>query len=115
MFVPFDPLLVFPVVLLKTLPVGISNNLMFAENAHPFLLQAIHNLVTFDHSWVLHYPTVMFSIGPMFLSAQYGLYIVSHLHRHTHIAQIHVRQECKAGRGTPFVLFPLLWQSLAYR
>ncbi|KAG6336701.1 hypothetical protein ID866_2408 [Astraeus odoratus] len=75
---PLDPLLVYPVILPKTIPVGISNDLMFAEQGHPFLAQTIHNLVTFDHSWVLHYPTVMFSTGPMFLSAQYSLYTSSH-------------------------------------
>lgn len=47
---------------------------MFASPRHPLLEQAIHNLITFDHSWFLNYPTVMFSTGPMFLSIQYGLY-----------------------------------------
>lgn len=40
--------------------------------------QAIRHLITFDHSYIMNYPTVMFSTGPMFLSAQYGLYTVSH-------------------------------------
>ena len=75
---PLDPLLVFPVILPKTIPVGVSNDLMFAEKGHPFMAQTIHNLVTFDHNWILNYPTVMFSTGPMFLSAQYGIYSASH-------------------------------------
>lgn len=75
---PLDQLLTYPVILPKTIPVGVSNDLMFAEKGHPFLAQTIHNLITFDHSWVLNYPTVMFSTGPMFLSAQYGLYTASH-------------------------------------
>ncbi|KAG2077312.1 glycosyltransferase family 32 protein [Suillus decipiens] len=75
---PLDPLLVFPVILPKTIPVGVSNDLMFAAKGHPFLSQTIHNLVTFDHSWILNYPTVMFSTGPMFLSIQYSLYTASH-------------------------------------
>ncbi|EAU84871.2 MIPC synthase [Coprinopsis cinerea okayama7 len=75
---PMDPLLNYPVILPKTIPVGVSNDLMFAEKGHPFLLQTINNLVTFDHSWVLNYPTVMFSTGPMFLSAQYGIYTTAH-------------------------------------
>ncbi|KAH7887647.1 glycosyltransferase family 32 protein [Phlebopus sp. FC_14] len=75
---PLDPLLIYPVILPKTIPVGVSNDLMFAEKGHQFLAQTIHNLVTFDHSWVLNYPTVMFSTGPMFLSAQYSLYTSSH-------------------------------------
>jgi inositol phosphorylceramide mannosyltransferase catalytic subunit len=75
---PLDPLLGFPVLLPKTIPVGVSNDLMFAAKGHPFLAQSIHNLVTFDHNWVLNYPTVMFSTGPMFLSAQYTIYTSSH-------------------------------------
>ncbi|KAI3612176.1 mipc synthase subunit [Moniliophthora roreri] len=75
---PLDPLLVYPVILPKTIPVGVSNDLMFAQKGHPFLAQTIHNLVTFDHSWILNYPTVMFSTGPMFLSAQYGIFTSAH-------------------------------------
>ncbi|KAI0304235.1 nucleotide-diphospho-sugar transferase [Russula brevipes] len=73
-----DPLLIFPVILPRTIPVGVSNDLMFAEKGHPFMAQTVHNLVTFDHNWNLNYPTVMFSTGPMFLSAQYGIYTNSH-------------------------------------
>ena len=75
---PMDPLLIYPAILPKTIPVGVSNDLMFAAKGHPLLEQTIHNLINFDHSWVLNYPTVMFSTGPMFLSAQYGLYTASH-------------------------------------
>lgn len=75
---PLDPLLVYPVILPKTIPVGVSNDLIFAEKGHPFFAQTIHNLVTFDHDWLLNYPTVMFSTGPMFLSAQYSIYTSSH-------------------------------------
>ncbi|CAA7259861.1 unnamed protein product [Cyclocybe aegerita] len=75
---PMDPLLVYPAILPKTIPVGVSNDLMFAEKGHPFLEQTIHNLINFDHDWILNYPTVMFSTGPMFLSAQYGLYTATH-------------------------------------
>jgi hypothetical protein len=76
---PLDPLLVYPVILPKTIPVGVSNDLMFSEKGHEFLAQTIHNLIIFDHSWILNYPTVMFSTGPMFISAQYGLYTSSHV------------------------------------
>lgn len=69
---PVDSLLTYSVILPKTIPVGVSNDLMFAEKNHPFLAQTIHNLIAFDYSWVLNYPTVMFSTGPMYLSFQYG-------------------------------------------
>ena len=73
-----DPLLVHSVVLPKTIPVGVSNDLMFSEKHHPFMLQTIHALTSFDYNWILNYPTVMFSTGPMFLSAEYGSYTSSH-------------------------------------
>ena len=75
---PMDPLLVHPVILPRTKPVGVSNDLMFAEKHHPFMAQTIHSLMKFDFSWVLNYPTVMFSTGPMFLSTQYGTYTSNH-------------------------------------
>ena len=75
---PLDPLLVYPVILPKTIPVGVSNDLMFSEKGHDFFYQTIHNLAIFDRSWILNYPTVMFSTGPMFISVQYGLYTSSH-------------------------------------
>ncbi|OBZ70299.1 Mannosyl phosphorylinositol ceramide synthase SUR1 [Grifola frondosa] len=75
---PLDPLLLYPVTLAKTIPVGVSNDLIASEKGHPFMAQTIHNLMSFDYSWVLNYPTVMFSTGPMFLSAQYGTYTSSH-------------------------------------
>ncbi|KAG8967617.1 hypothetical protein FRC03_009646 [Tulasnella sp. 419] len=73
-----DPLLKYDVILPKTIPVGVSNDLMFAAKGHPFMEQTIRGLITFDHNWILNYPTVMFSTGPMFLSAEYGLYTASH-------------------------------------
>lgn len=75
---PMDSLLTFPVILPRTIPVGVSNDLMFAEKNHPFMAQVIRNLIAFDLSWVLNYPTVMFSTGPMFLSTQYGSWTSSH-------------------------------------
>lgn len=75
---PMDPLLSFPVILPRTDPLGLSNDLMFSEKHHPFLAQVIRNLIPFDYSWVLNYPTVMFSTGPMFLSMQYGHWTGAH-------------------------------------
>lgn len=75
---PMDSLLTFPVILPRTIPVGVSNDLMFAEKNHPFMAQTIRNLIAWDFSWILNYPTVMFSTGPMFLSAQYGAWTSAH-------------------------------------
>ncbi|KAI0638121.1 nucleotide-diphospho-sugar transferase [Trametes polyzona] len=84
---PLDPLLVHPVILPKTIPVGVSNDLMFAEKGHPFMAQTIHSIMSFDYDWVLNYPTVMFSTGPMFLSAVYGAY-TSALNHPTDVVRI---------------------------
>jgi hypothetical protein len=73
-----DPLLQYEMVLPRTIPVGISNDLMFAAKGHPFMEQTIRHLINFDHSWIINYPTVMFSTGPMFLSVQYGIYTAAH-------------------------------------
>lgn len=74
----FDPLLRFEVILPKTIPVGVSNDVMLSAKGHPFMDQLIHNLVTFNHQYLSNYPTVMFSTGPMFVSASYGLYVDVH-------------------------------------
>ncbi|KAG9015505.1 hypothetical protein FRB94_000110 [Tulasnella sp. JGI-2019a] len=73
-----DPLLDYEVILPKTIPVGVSNDLMFSAKGHPFMEQVIHGLITFDINYILNYPTVMFSTGPMFMSAQFGIYMASH-------------------------------------
>ncbi|KAK0506553.1 hypothetical protein EDD18DRAFT_36077 [Armillaria luteobubalina] len=73
---PLD-LPIYPVILPKTIPVGVYNDLMFSTKGHPSFVQLIHNLATFVHSWFLSYLTVMFSAGPMFLS-QYVIWTSSH-------------------------------------
>lgn len=73
-----DPLLRFEVVLPKTIPVGVSNDLIFATKGHPFVEQLIHSLQAFNHVFFTHYATVMFSTGPMFVSAVYRRYVDAH-------------------------------------
>ncbi|KAJ9102990.1 hypothetical protein QFC19_004547 [Naganishia cerealis] len=72
------------VLLPRTKPVGVSNDLIFSAKRHPFMEATIHGLIAFDHRYVTNYPTVMFSTGPMFLSAQYGLYSSAHPLTPTH-------------------------------
>ena len=75
---PLDPLLRFEVILPETIPVGVSNDLMFAAPRHPFMEEVVRNLIPFDHHYFSHYPTVMFSTGPMFLSASYRIWLDAH-------------------------------------
>lgn len=56
-----DPLLNYKTILPATKPVGISNDLIFAEPNSPFMDSVIHNLIAFDHYYLSDYPTVMFS------------------------------------------------------
>ncbi|WFC97546.1 hypothetical protein MYAM1_000260 [Malassezia yamatoensis] len=73
-----DSLLRFDAILPKTIPVGVSNDLIFAAKQHPFMQQLIENLTRFNHHFLTPYATVMFSTGPMFVSAVYRMYADAH-------------------------------------
>lgn len=75
-----DPLLQgdWEVVLPVTKPVGVSNDLIFSSKGNAFMDDTVHGLAAFNHFYIMHYPTVMFSTGPMFLSAQIGKYSAAH-------------------------------------
>lgn len=75
-----DPLLQgeWDTVLALTKPVGVSNDLIFSARNAPFMSQTIKGLKNFNHEWVINYPTVMFSTGPMFLSAEYSFWQSAH-------------------------------------
>jgi mannosyltransferase OCH1-like enzyme len=63
-----DPLLTYPAWVRRTLPTGISNDVMGSVPHHPFFLKVIDALPRYDRSWGLPYITVMGSTGPLFLS-----------------------------------------------
>ncbi|KAG0146582.1 hypothetical protein CROQUDRAFT_44231 [Cronartium quercuum f. sp. fusiforme G11] len=71
---PMDILLSFDLILPQTIPVGVSNDLMFSVKGHPFMDYVINRLSHFDHDYLSNYPTVMFSTGPMALSALLSSY-----------------------------------------
>ena len=73
-----DSLLRFEAIVPKTIPVGVSNDLMFAAKGHPFTVMLIENLARFNHNFLTPYATVMFSTGPMFVSAVYRMHADSH-------------------------------------
>ncbi|WFD19266.1 hypothetical protein MCAP1_001489 [Malassezia caprae] len=74
-----DSLLRFEVVVPKTIPVGVSNDLMFSVPQHPYMESLIHSLKSFHHNYLTHYATVMFSTGPMFVSAMYRQFVNGHV------------------------------------
>ncbi|EUC44122.1 glycosyltransferase family 32 protein [Bipolaris oryzae ATCC 44560] len=63
-----DPLLAYPAWVRRTLPTGISNDVMGAVPRHPFFLKAIDSLTDYNRRWPLPYVTVMASTGPLYLS-----------------------------------------------
>lgn len=70
-----DPLLTVPALVRKTIPTGISNDVMGAVPNHPFFLKAVSMLERYHRNWLVPYITIMFSTGPLFLSVVWKQYI----------------------------------------
>lgn len=63
-----DPLLSYTAWVRRTIPTGISNDIMGAIPQHPFFNRVIDSLPGANRKWVLPYITIMASTGPLFLS-----------------------------------------------
>ena len=63
-----EPLLTYPAFVRRTIPTGISNDVMGAVPGHPFFVRTTEVIAQYDRSWILGYITVMASTGPLFLS-----------------------------------------------
>ncbi|ODO05025.1 hypothetical protein I350_05637 [Cryptococcus amylolentus CBS 6273] len=99
-----DPLLQgdWDVILPLTKPVGISNDLMFSAKGSAFMDDTVHGLSAFNHRYLTNYPTVMFSTGPMFLSAQYAIFSSSHPLTTQHPrAEVRVLPKSLYGKNAP--------------
>ncbi|KAL4742965.1 hypothetical protein BDV11DRAFT_202203 [Aspergillus similis] len=70
-----DPLLAYPAWVRRTVPTGISNDVMGSVPQHSFFLRVIKSLQRYDRHWLLPYITVMYSTGPLFLSVIWKEYI----------------------------------------
>ncbi|WVQ93639.1 hypothetical protein IAU59_000715 [Kwoniella sp. CBS 9459] len=104
-----DPLLQgdWEVILPITKPVGVSNDLIFSSKGSAFMDDTIHGLSTFNHQYFTNYPTVMFSTGPMFLSAQYALYSSAHPLTETHPrAEVRILPKSLYGKNAPMSTVP---------
>ena len=90
------------VILAKTEPVGVTNNLLVSKKGALFFSYLSRRLVTSNGRYVSPYFTVMFTAGPLFVYRSYLKYpckelvhrISSHLHSdvyfvHTHASQWH--------------------------
>lgn len=75
-----DDLRHFGTVLPLTHPLGFSNEFMMASPGHPFMRRLVAELRLWARSFGTKYPTVMFSTGPMFVTAQKALYTAAHSH-----------------------------------
>lgn len=75
-----DPLLSYNAWVRRTIPTGISNDVMAAIPQHPFFLRVIESLQGADRSWVLPYITIMASTGPLFLSVIWKKWMGEHAH-----------------------------------
>ncbi|KAK6457282.1 nucleotide-diphospho-sugar transferase [Scheffersomyces xylosifermentans] len=69
-----DPLLTVPAFVRKTIPTGISNDVMGAVPKHPFFLKVLDSLQTYKRNWFVPYITIMYSTGPLFLSVVWKQY-----------------------------------------
>jgi len=85
----------------------VSNDLVFSTKGSAFMDQTIHALPAWDHSWFLNYPTVMFSTGPMFLSAQYAIYSSAHPTTETQPnAEVRILPTSLYGKNVPAASVP---------
>lgn len=71
---PLDALLKLPAFVRKTDPTGVSNDVMGTVPGHPFFSKVIKSLKRYDRNWLLPYVTIMYSTGPLFLSAMLKQY-----------------------------------------
>lgn len=73
-----DPLLSYNAFVRRTVPTGISNDVMGAIPQHPFFLRVTESLQGADRKWVLPYITIMASTGPLFLSVMWKKWMGEH-------------------------------------
>lgn len=69
-----DPLLNVPAFVRKTVPTGISNDVMGSVPRHPFFLKVLDSLENYNRNWLVPYLTIMFSTGPLFVSVMWKQY-----------------------------------------
>ncbi|ORX35295.1 hypothetical protein BD324DRAFT_609547 [Kockovaella imperatae] len=104
-----DPLLQgdWEVILPVTKPVGVSNDLILSSKGSAFIDDTIHALPAWNHEWVSNYPTVMFSTGPMFLSAQFSIYTSAHPITSSHPrSEVRILPKSLYGKNAPVETVP---------
>lgn len=69
-----DPLLTVPAFVRKTVPTGISNDVMGSVPNHAFFLKVMNSLTPYKRNWLVPYITIMYTTGPLFLSVIWKQY-----------------------------------------
>lgn len=69
-----DPLLTVSAFVRKTIPTGISNDVMGSVPRHPFFLKVLDSLKPYKKNWLVPYVTIMYTTGPLFLSVIWKQY-----------------------------------------
>ncbi|KAJ3145580.1 hypothetical protein HDU86_000857 [Geranomyces michiganensis] len=70
---PLDPFRKFEFLANAAHPVGVSNGFIMTAPKSPFMAQLVENLKLFNRFFFTAYPTVMFSTGCMYVSAQHAI------------------------------------------
>lgn len=73
-----DPLLSYNAFVRRTVPTGISNDVMGCIPQHPFFLRVTESLQHANRKWLLPYITIMASTGPLFLSVIWKKWMGEH-------------------------------------
>ncbi|RKO86844.1 nucleotide-diphospho-sugar transferase, partial [Blyttiomyces helicus] len=68
---PLEPFRRFDFIAPAAHPIGVSNGFIMISPRHPFMKQVVDNLSLFNRFFISAYPTVMFSTGCTYLSAQH--------------------------------------------
>ncbi|KAH3675665.1 hypothetical protein WICMUC_002582 [Wickerhamomyces mucosus] len=101
-----DPLLTFPAFARKTIPTGISNDVMGSAPQHPFFLKTIKSLQNYDFNYLVPYITIMYSTGPLFLSVIWKQYRRWKLIPSNEILKIMFPEDYKKHTGAFFSILP---------
>lgn len=81
---PLDFLRTYGFIMPRTWPVGFSNDFLASAPGHPFTQQLIDRLPSSSWNMFSKYATVMFSTGPMFVTAEATAYRKTQAYRKRH-------------------------------
>ena len=84
------PLLTLPAIACRTTPTGISNDILFSTPKHPFFTLILQRLEEYNRNLLMPYLTVMYTTGPLFLSAIWIEYLQGNSRGGNTLERLHV-------------------------